>query len=170
MAILPIFIAPDPVLEAVSKPVEVVDDEIRILLRDMAETMYSAPGIGLAAPQVGVNLRVIVVDVEYGDDPLSRNPLKIVNPEITWLSDEDTSYEEGCLSVPKHYADVVRPRALKLKYLDEFGKEQTLEAQGLLSICIQHEIDHLDGILFIDHLSNIKRTMIMRKLLKEKKS
>lgn len=169
MAILPILIAPDPVLEAVSKPVEVVDDEIRILLRDMAETMYSAPGIGLAAPQVGVSLRVIVVDIEYGDDPLSRNPLKIVNPEITWLSDEDTSYEEGCLSIPKHYADVVRPRALKLKYLDEFGKEQTLEAQDLLAICIQHEIDHLDGILFIDHLSNIKRTMIMRKLLKEKK-
>lgn len=170
MAILPILIAPDPVLEAVSKPVEVFDDQIRMLVRDMVETMYSAPGIGLAAPQVGVNLRVIVVDINYGDDPLSRNPLKIINPEITWLSDEDISYEEGCLSIPKHYADVVRPKALKLKYTDEFGKEQTLEAQDLLAICLQHEIDHLDGILFIDHLSNIKRTMIMRKLLKDKKS
>ncbi len=169
MALLPILIAPHPVLEAISKPVSVVDDEIRTLLNNMTETMYSSPGIGLAAPQVEVSLRVIVIDVEYTDDPSSRKPLKIINPEIIWLSDEDMTYEEGCLSVPKHYADVVRPRALKLKYLDEFGKEQILEAKDLLAICIQHEIDHLDGILFIDHLSNVKRTMIMRKLLKEKK-
>ena len=170
MALREILVAPHPVLEAVAKPVDVVDDEIRNLLDDMLETMYQAPGIGLAAPQVGVSLRAIVVDVVYDlKDPSTRSPLKIINPEIIALSDEDMSYSEGCLSVPEHYADVVRPRAVTIKYLDEFGFPQTLEAQDLLAICLQHEIDHLEGILFIDHLSNIKRTMILRKLLKEKK-
>ncbi len=170
MALREILIAPHPVLQAVAKPVEVVDDQIRTLLDDMLETMYQAPGIGLAAPQVGVGLRVIVVDVVYDpQDPSTRAPLKIINPEIVSLSDEDMTYSEGCLSIPEHYGDVVRPRAIGLKYLDEFGTPKTLEAEDLLAICLQHEIDHLEGILFIDHLSNIKRNMIMRKLLKEKK-
>jgi peptide deformylase len=170
MSLREILIAPHPVLEAVSEPVTLVNKEIKTLLDDMVQTMYHALGIGLAAPQIGVNLRVIVVDTTYNpEEPETRNPLKIVNPEIIALSDEDMTHTEGCLSVPEHYADVIRPRALTLKYLDEFGKEQILEAQDLLAICIQHEIDHLDGILFIDHLSNLKRNLIMRKLLKEKK-
>jgi peptide deformylase len=169
MALRPVLIAPHRALEMVSKPVDVVDDKIRTLLEDMVETMYHETGIGLAAPQVGVGLRIIVVDIKYEvKDKDTRKPLKIINPEITWLSDEDMTHEEGCLSVPKHYAHVVRPRALKLKYLDEFGISQILDAENILAICIQHEIDHLDGILFIDHLSNLKRTLIIKKLLKEK--
>ena len=168
MALLPIIVAPDPRLKKVSKPVEKVDEEIGRLMDDMLETMYDAPGIGLAAPQVGVLKRVIVVDVsDQDEDP---QPLQLANPELTWVSDEDATYEEGCLSLPEHYADVVRPAAIKVRYLDRQNEIRELEAAGLLATCIQHEIDHLDGILFVDHISALKRNMILRKLLKTKKA
>jgi|SRR5688572_3202646 len=168
MALLPILTAPDPRLKKKAQPVATVDDGIRRLMADMLETMYAAPGIGLAAPQVGVSQRVLVLDVAREGEPPS--PMKVVNPEIVWASDDDAAYEEGCLSVPEHYAEVVRPRAVKVRYLDETGAEREIEADGLLATCIQHEIDHLDGVLFIDHLSALKRNMILRKLLKEKKA
>ena len=168
MALLPIIVAPDPRLKKISKPVEKVDEEIGRLMDDMLETMYDAPGIGLAAPQVGVLKRVIVVDVADRDE--EPQPLQLANPELTWVSDEDASYEEGCLSLPEHYADVVRPAAIKLRYLDRQNEIRELEAAGLLATCIQHEIDHLDGILFVDHISALKRNMILRKLLKTKKA
>jgi len=167
MALRPILVAPDPVLKAKAKPVAAVTDEHRRLMDDMLETMYDAPGIGLAAPQVGVSERVIVVDISRDDEP--RAPLGMVNPELVWVSDEDSTYEEGCLSVPEHYADVVRPAEIRVKYLDRDGKAQELKADGLLATVIQHEMDHLEGILFIDHLSSLKRNMILRKLLKSKK-
>ncbi|MCG8493246.1 MAG: peptide deformylase [Sneathiellales bacterium] len=170
MALLPIITAPDPRLKTVSEPVSEVDDEIRALVSDMFETMYDAPGIGLAAIQVGIQKRILVMDVVGKDskegDP---QPVAIINPEITWVSDDDAVYEEGCLSVPQHYADVVRPAEVKVKYLDLDGEEQELHAEGLLATCVQHEMDHLDGILFVDHLSALKRNMILRKLLKNKK-
>ena len=168
MALLPIITAPDPRLKQVCPSVEQVDDEIRRLLADMLETMYDAPGIGLAAPQIGVLKRVIVVDVSREDE--ERAPLKMVNPELTWVSDHDASYDEGCLSLPEHYAEVVRPAEIKVEYLDESGAKQELSADGLLATCIQHEIDHLDGILFVDHISALKRNMILRKLLKARKA
>ena len=168
MAILPIIVAPDPRLKKVSPPVEQVDDAVRRLMDDMLETMYVAPGIGLAAPQVGVLKRIIVVDVAPKDG--ARQPHQMVNPELLWVSDEDANYEEGCLSLPEHYAEVVRPAAIKVGYLDRDGQARELEADGLLATCIQHEIDHLDGILFVDHVSALKRNMILRKLLKAKKS
>ena len=168
MALLPIIVAPDPRLKKISKPVERVDEEIGRLMDDMLETMYDAPGIGLAAPQVGVLKRVIVVDVSDRDE--DPQPLQLANPELTWVSDEDATYEEGCLSLPEHYADVVRPAAIKLRYLDRQNEIRELEAGGLLATCIQHEIDHLDGILFVDHISALKRNMILRKLLKTKKA
>jgi peptide deformylase len=134
----------------------------------MLETMYRAPGIGLAAPQVGVLQRVIVLDLAHeGEDP---QPLRMANPELTWVSDDDAAYNEGCLSVPDHYADVVRPAAIKVRYLDHDNKAREMTAEGLLATCIQHEIDHLDGILFIDHISALKRNVILRKLLKAKKT
>ncbi|RMD60544.1 MAG: peptide deformylase [Alphaproteobacteria bacterium] len=168
MAILPILVAPDPRLKQVAAPVEQVDDTVRRLMDDMLETMYAAPGIGLAAPQVGVLRRIIVLDVaSEGETP---QPYRMVNPELVWVSDEDASYEEGCLSLPDHYADVVRPAAIRVRYLDEHGVERELAAEGVLATCIQHEIDHLDGILFVDHLSALKRNMILRKLLKAKKA
>ena len=167
MALRPILVAPDPVLKAKAKPVENVDDELRLLMDDMLETMYDAPGIGLAAPQVGVSKRVIVMDIAHDDEP--KAPLCMANPELVWVSDEDASYEEGCLSVPEHYAEVVRPAEIRVKYLDRDGKPQELKADGLLATVIQHEMDHLEGILFIDHLSSLKRNMILRKLLKSKK-
>jgi len=170
MAILPIIVAPDPRLKTISTPVAEITDEIRELVADMFETMYEAPGIGLAAIQVGVQKRLLVLDVvgkgQEGEDP---EPIAIINPDITWVSDDDSMYEEGCLSVPSHYADVVRPTEIKLSYLDLDGEKQELHADGLLSTCIQHEIDHLDGILFVDHISALKRNMILRKLLKQKK-
>ena len=167
MALRTILIAPDPVLKAKAKPVEAVTDELRTLMDDMLETMYQAPGIGLAAPQVGVSQRVIVVDISRDDEP--KAPLRMVNPELVWVSDEDSTYEEGCLSVPEHYADVVRPAEIRVTYLDRDGKKQEMKADGLLATVIQHEMDHLEGILFIDHLSSLKRNMILRKLLKSKK-
>ncbi|MDX1400308.1 MAG: peptide deformylase [Kiloniellales bacterium] len=168
MAILPIITAPDPRLKKISKPVEAVDEATRQLMDDMLETMYNAPGIGLAAPQVGVLKRILVVDVaREGDEP---NPYCLVNPELTWVSDNDCSYEEGCLSLPEEYAEVARPAAIKVSYLDKEGERQELEADGLLATCIQHEIDHLDGILFVDHISALRRNMILRRLLKAKRN
>jgi peptide deformylase len=168
MAVLPIITAPDPRLKQVSKPVAKVDGEIRKLMDDMLETMYRAPGIGLAAPQVGALKRVIVLDLARDDEEPA--PLKMANPEITWVSDEDATYNEGCLSLPEHYADVVRPAACTVRYLDYQNEIRTIEAEGLLATCLQHEIDHLEGILFVDHLTALKRNIILRKLLKAKKS
>ena len=168
MALLPIIVAPDPRLKKVSAPVERVDDEIRTLMDDMLETMYQAPGIGLAAPQVGVLKRVIVVDVARKDEP--RQPYQLVNPELVSVSDDDATYEEGCLSLPEHYAEVVRPAAITVRYLDRDGEIRELDADGVLATCIQHEMDHLEGILFVDHLSALKRNMILRKLAKAKKT
>lgn len=168
MALLPILTAPDPELKKISQPVKQVDASIRKLMDDMLETMYHAPGIGLAAPQVGVLKRVIVLDLaREGEEP---QPLRIANPEVVWVSDDDATYNEGCLSVPEHYADVVRPAACRVKYLDQDNKQQEIAAEGLLATCLQHEIDHLDGILFIDHLTALKRNIILRKLLKAKKA
>ena len=168
MAQLPILVAPDPRLKKISKPVAAVDPTVRKLMDDMLETMYRAPGIGLAAPQVGVLQRVIVLDLAHeGEEP---QPLRMANPELTWVSDDDTAYNEGCLSVPDHYADVVRPAAIKVRYLDQDNQAREMAAEGLLATCIQHEIDHLDGILFIDHISALKRNVILRKLLKAKKT
>lgn len=167
MALLPILTAPDPFLKKKAAKVAAVDDDIRLLMDDMLETMYAAPGIGLAAPQVGTGMRVIVMDI--GRNPEDRQPLFMANPEIVWASDEDNTYEEGCLSVPEHYAQVVRPKAVGVKYLDRDGKPAQVDADGLLATVIQHEIDHLDGILFIDHLTALKRNMILRKLLKSRK-
>jgi peptide deformylase len=168
MARLPILTAPDPRLKAKASPVARVDDEVRRLMDDMLETMYVAPGIGLAAPQVGVSKRVIVVDTAKEGEPAA--PLKLANPEMVWLSDEDAVFEEGCLSVPEHYAEVARAAAVRIRYLDYENEIREIEASGLLATCLQHEIDHLDGILFIDHLTALKRNIILRKLLKAKKA
>jgi len=167
MAKLPIIIAPDPRLKKKAKPVERVDASVRQLMADMLETMYAAPGIGLAAPQVGDLRRVIVVDIATEDE--EPQPLRMANPELVQVSDEDSSYNEGCLSLPEHYADVVRPASIRVRYLDENNELRELDADGLLATCIQHEMDHLDGILFVDHISALKRNMILRKLLKAKK-
>jgi len=167
MALLPILTAPDPRLKKKSLPVDTVDAGVRQLMDDMLETMYDAPGIGLAAPQVGVLQRVIVLDIDREDT--KTGPLFMANPEIVAASDEDVSYEEGCLSVPDHYSDVVRPATVTVRYLDRDGKQQDLACDGLLATCVQHEIDHLDGVLFIDHISALKRNMILRKLLKARK-
>ncbi len=166
MAVLPILIAPDPRLKRKSEPVAAVDDAVRTLIADMKETMEDADGLGLAAPQVGVASRVIVVDPDAKKDRSARNPWALINPEIIWASDEDNTYEEGCLSVPKQYAEVVRPKAVKIRYLDEAGQEQEILADDLLATVVQHEIDHLDGILFVDHLSSIKRNILLRKVVK----
>ncbi|NBC33725.1 MAG: peptide deformylase [Alphaproteobacteria bacterium] len=168
MAKLSIRIAPDPVLKARAEPVAGVDARITRLMDDMLETMYEAPGVGLAAPQVGVLERVIVVDIAGKDEP--AQPLCLANPEVVWVSDEKHTYNEGCLSFPDQYADVTRPAQCRVRYLDRSGAPQEVEAAGLLATCLQHEIDHLDGILFTDHISPLKRNIIMRKLTKWKKS
>jgi peptide deformylase len=168
MARLPIVIAPSPVLKAKAKPVQAVDDDLRRLLDDMLETMYEAPGIGLSANQVGLLQRVVVLDVARANEKPS--PLKLINPEILWRSDELSTYNEGCLSLPDYYADVVRPAEIRFRYQDEHGHRQELSAGGLLATCVQHEIDHLDGVLFVDHLSALKRNMILRKLAKAQKA
>ena len=167
MAIKPILTAPDPRLKKKSLPVASVDADVRQLMDDMLETMYAAPGIGLAAPQVDVLKRVIVLDIEREDT--KTGPLFMANPEIIEASDDDATYEEGCLSVPEHYADVVRPAKVTVRYLDRDNARQEMTCEGLLATCIQHEIDHLDGILFVDHISSLKRNMILRKLLKARK-
>lgn len=168
MAILPILVAPHPVLKKVAQPVETVDAEIRRLLDDMLETMYAAPGIGLAAPQVGISKRMLVIDVSGRDE--DPKPMKIINPEVVYQSEDLSSYDEGCLSFPEQFAEVKRPATIRLRYLDETGTQHEIDADGLRATCIQHEIDHLDGIVFVDHISSLKRGMIMRKLQKWKKS
>jgi peptide deformylase len=168
MARLNILTAPDPRLKIKCKPVAKVDDEIRRLMDDMLETMYAAPGIGLAAAQVGVHKQVLVFDIaKEGEE---KAPVRMANPEIVWVSDEDAVFEEGCLSVPEHYAEVQRPARIRVRYLDHENEIREIEAEGLLATVIQHEMDHLDGVLFIDHLSALKRNMILRKLSKSKKT
>lgn len=187
MSVREIIHIPDPLLREASKPVERIDDDLLHLLDDMAETMYEAPGIGLAGVQIAVPLRIITVDVaereqreenEEGQEPVAeaepetepkevkRNPIFLINPRIVKLTDELSTYEEGCLSIPDYYAEVERPAGCTVTYLDRDGKEQTIEATGLLSTCLQHEIDHLDGKLFIDHISRLKREMVVKKFTK----
>lgn len=167
MAVLPILTAPDPRLKIKARPVAAVDDTVRRLMDDMLETMYAAPGIGLAAPQLGVDKRVVVLDVAEKDSP--PDPRVYANPEILWTSEELASYEEGCLSVPDHYAEVERPARIRLRYLDRENTLREEEVSGLLATCLQHEIDHLDGLLFIDHISMLKRNIILRKLRKTRR-
>ncbi len=167
MALMPIIVAPDPRLKRKSKPVAKVEERVRRLMADMLETMYESNGIGLSAPQVGVLERVIVVDcARDGEKP---QPIKLANPEVVWESDETVMCSEGCLSLPEQYADVERPVAVRVRYLDEQNEIRELEAKGLLATCIQHEIDHLDGVLFVDHISALKRGIILRKLAKTKR-
>jgi peptide deformylase len=172
MAIRPIVEVPDPRLRQISSPVEEVTDDVRALVADMFETMYDAPGIGLAAIQVGVPKRILVIDLqepkEEGGEPV-KDPRVFINPEILTTSDEDVPYTEGCLSVPDQYAEVDRPDAIRARWLDVDGKQQEQEIDGLLAVCLQHEMDHLNGVLFIDHLSRLKRDMILRKLAKQRK-
>ena len=168
MTIRKILTEPDPFLRQKSNKVDQVNDEIRTLMDDMLETMYNAPGIGLAAIQVGVPKRVIVMDLSREDE--KKNPLYFVNPEIITNSNNDAAYEEGCLSVPGQFAEISRPDKCKVKYLDYNGNEKIVDTQGLLATCIQHEMDHLEGILFIDYLSKLKRGMIVKKLSKQKKT
>ena len=168
MSVKTILTEPNKLLRQISKPVDQVGKEEQKLMNDMLETMYNAPGIGLAAIQVGVPKNVIVMDLSRSDE--KKNPLYFVNPKIIQNSDNNATYEEGCLSVPGQFAEINRPDKCKVKYLDYNGKEKILEAEGLLATCIQHEIDHLKGILFIDYLSKLKKTMIVKKLSKQKKS
>ena len=167
MAVLDILLAPDPRLTTRCEPVQSVDRDLCQRLDDMLETMYAAPGIGLAAPQVGVLRRFFVVDVG-GDD--AKTPLFVINPEMIERSATKSIYEEGCLSLPKQFGDVERADNIRLRYQDREGKIQDLEADGMLARCIQHEMDHLDGILFVDHLSALKRRMILRRMAKMKRS
>ena len=168
MAKLPIIVAPDPRLKVKCRPVARVDAKVAKLMDDMLETMYAAPGIGLAAPQVGVAQRVIVLDVARDNEKPS--PLRMANPELVWVSDDDAVFSEGCLSLPEHYADVTRPARIRVRYLDHENEIRELAAEGTLATCIQHEMDHLDGVLFVDHLTALKRNIILRKLVKAKKS
>ena len=168
MTIKPLIILPDPVLRQVSKPIERVDADLQRLVDDMLETMYDAPGIGLAAIQVGVPRRMLVIDLSKEGE--EKQPLVFINPEIVSSSDDRSVYEEGCLSIPDYYAEVERPAKVTVKYLDREGKEQSVEADGLLATCLQHEIDHLNGVLFIDHISRLKREMVIKKFTKAAKS
>jgi peptide deformylase len=164
MALREILVVPHPVLKQVSQPVETVDDELRALMDDMLETMYEAPGIGLAAIQIAEPLRVVVIDVAKKDDPPA--PIFFVNPELLWASDDKAPYEEGCLSIPEYYEIVERPTRVKVRYLDRMGAPQEIEAEGLLATCLQHEIDHTNGVLFVDYLSRLKRERVMKKFQK----
>jgi peptide deformylase len=168
MAIREILVVPDPVLKQKSLPVEKVDDELRALMDDMLETMYAAPGIGLAAIQVGVPKQVIVMDLARPDEPPA--PRHFVNPEILWSSDDLEPYEEGCLSIPDIYDEVERPSKVKLRYLNYQGEQVEEEAEGLYAVCIQHEMDHLKGVLFIDYLSRLKRERAVAKVKKQAKA
>ena len=167
MTVKKILTEPNKLLRQVSQVVEKVGDEERRLMDDMLETMYAAPGIGLAAIQIGVLKRAIVIDLSKDND--KKNPLFFINPEIIFISEKKIMYEEGCLSIPEHYAEINRPEECHIKYVDYNGKSKTLKAKGLLATCIQHEIDHLNGILFIDYLSKLKKDMIIKKLIKKKK-
>ena len=162
-----IVIEPDPILRKESEPIEKVDNDLRKLLDDMLETMYAAPGIGLAAVQVGILKRLIVIDISK--DKEKKNPLFLINPEIVSKSKNTSMYEEGCLSLPGHFAEIERPSECQINFLDYNGKKKEITAKGLLSTCIQHEVDHLNGILFIDYLSKLKKDMIIKKLVKNKK-
>lgn len=172
MAIRPIIEVPDPLLRQISTPVDKVDDDIRALIADMFDTMYDAPGIGLAAIQVGVPKRILVIDLqepkEEGGEGV-KDPRVFINPEILEESDQDVPYTEGCLSVPDQYAEVDRPDRIRARWLDEKGEAHEEEIEGLLATCLQHEMDHLEGVLFIDHLSRLKREMILKKLSKQRK-
>ncbi len=167
MARLPIILAPDARLKIVCKPVERVDDAVRRLMDDMLETMYAAPGVGLSAPQVGDHRRIIVVDAVR--DGAEQKSLRMANPEIITLSDERALYEEGCLSFPEQYAEVERAERIRVRYLDHENEIREVAAEGLLATCIQHEYDHLDGILFVDHISVLRRGIILRKMRKTKR-
>ncbi len=174
MAIRPIVEVPDPRLREISTPVEAVDDGVRALVADMFETMYDAPGIGLAAIQVGVPQRIVVIDLqepesEEEDAPVIRDPRVFINPEIVEQSDVEQPYTEGCLSVPDQYAEVDRPVGIRARWLDIDGNARDERIEGLLAVCLQHEMDHLNGVLFIDHLSRLKRDMLLRKLAKQRK-
>ena len=162
-----IIIEPDPILRKKCDPLEKVDNDIRKLLKDMLETMYAAPGIGLAAVQIGILKRLVVIDISK--DEKKKDPLFLINPEIISKSENSSVYEEGCLSLPGQFAEIERPAECFLKYIDLNGKEKKLKANGLLSTCIQHEVDHLNGVLFIDYLSKLKKDMIIKKLIKHKK-
>jgi peptide deformylase len=167
MPIRPLVILPDPRLRLKSEPVDKITDEVRRLAADMLETMYDAPGVGLAAIQIGVPKRIVVMDTSKKDE--ERRPTVLVNPEITWSSEEKSTYEEGCLSIPEFYEEVERPARVKFRYTDLDGKTIELDAEGLAATCIQHEIDHLDGVLFIDHLSRLKRERVTKKFAKAAK-
>lgn len=164
MTVRPLVILPDPALRLVSKPVDRVDGDLRRLADDMLETMYDAPGIGLAAVQIGVPLRMLVIDLSREDEP--AQPQVFINPEIVAKGDATSVYEEGCLSIPDYYAEVERPASVRVGYLDLDGKQREVGAEGLLATCLQHEIDHLDGVLFIDHISKLKRDMVVKKFKK----
>ncbi len=175
MAILKIYETPDPVLRQISTPIETVDDDTRALIRDMFETMYDAPGIGLAAVQVGVPKRLLVMDLQEPEDPdnpdspVKKEPRVFINPEVLDASGSEVPYTEGCLSVPDQYAEVMRPDHIRARWLDENGKQHEEEMEGLLAVCLQHEMDHLEGVLFIDHLSKLKRDMVLKKLAKTRR-
>ena len=164
MAIKPLVILPDPLLRQVSKPVEHVDDSVRKFAGDMLETMYDAPGIGLAAIQVGEPRRIVVIDLAKEDE--EKAPFVFINPEIVLRSDDANVHEEGCLSIPDYYAEVERPASVTVEYLDREGNEQVIHADGMMATCLQHEIDHLNGVLFIDHISKLKRDMVVRRFKK----
>ena len=167
MAIKKIITIPDPILRKKSIPVKTVDNEIKKLMDDMLETMYNAPGIGLAAVQIGVLKKIVVMDISK--DPDRKSPMYFVNPEIIWKSNERATYEEGCLSIPNQFANIERSEKCKVKYLDYNVTTNEMDAEGLVATCIQHEIDHLNGILFIDYLSKLKKDMIVKKIVKNKK-
>jgi len=167
MARLPIIVAPDIRLKAKTVAVDQVDADVRQLMSDMLETMHAANGIGLAAPQVGIKLRVLVMDISADEDP--ANPICMANPEIIWASDALHDHEEGCLSLPEQFAEVTRPNAVRVRYLDNDNEIREMDAEGLLAVCVQHEIDHLDGKLFVDHISGLKRNMIIRRLQKSRR-
>jgi peptide deformylase len=160
----PLVLLPDPQLRQVSEPIAEITEEIRALARDMLETMYDAPGIGLAAIQIGVPKRLVVIDLAKADE--ERKPMVLVNPEITWASDEKRIYEEGCLSIPEYYEEVERPDRIRFRYRNLDGETVEAEADGVLATCVQHEIDHLNGVLFIDHLSKLKRDRVIKKFQK----
>ena len=167
MTIRPLVILPDPVLRKTSERVASVTDEIRLLAKDMLDTMYDAPGVGLAAIQIGIPKRVVTIDTNKEEE--ARNPTVFVNPEIVWASEEVRVYDEGCLSIPEFYGEVERPDRVRVRYLDLDGRTVETEADGLLATCIQHEIDHLNGVLFIDHLSKLKRDRVIKKFAKAAK-
>ena len=173
MALRPLVILPDSQLRLVSKPVEAVTPAIRTLVEDMFETMYDAPGIGLAAIQIGEPVRVVTIDLSKpapeGEPPVPKEPQVFINPQVTWSSEELNVYEEGCLSIPEYYEEVERPARIKVRFMDLDGATREIEADGLLATCLQHEIDHLNGILFIDHISRLKRERVIKKFQKAQK-